>query len=221
LRRDDFLSIASHELKTPLTSLKASLQLLNRIKDKPNSPMHVNLITQSVRSMDKINELIDDLLNVRRLKEGLLQLNKTTFSVKEMLEKSCQHIKLEEKFEILIEADESIAVYADEHRIDQVIVNFVNNAIKYAPRSQQIVLKAEQLTDMVKVSVIDTGPGIPEEKHINLFDRYYRADHSSPNYTGLGLGLYICAETIRRHEGKIGVNSILGEGSRFWFATLS
>ncbi|MGV8880447.1 MAG: PAS domain-containing sensor histidine kinase [Sphingobacteriaceae bacterium] len=217
-RRDDFLSIASHELKTPLTTLKVGLQLLSRIKETPNSPLHISLIDQSLRSMDKVSGLIDELLNVKRLEESELRLNKAIFELSYILERSCAHVRLEGKFELIVDADTGLLVEADEHRLEQMVVNFVNNAVKYAPNSRQIYLSAKLSEGMAKVTVRDTGPGIPTDKQPYLFDRYYRGDHSGDDYTGLGLGLYICAETVRLHDGKIGVESILGQGASFWFA---
>jgi signal transduction histidine kinase len=207
-RKDDFLSIASHELKTPITSLKTSLQLLDRVKDKHASPLQTKLIDQANRSMDKMTAL---------LTEGQLQLNKTTFTVAEMLNGCCNHIRVAGKHDLVIQGDEDLQIEADEHRIDQVIVNLVNNAAKYAPDSKEIYLGVEKQSTYLKVSVRDTGPGIPPEKLPFLFDRYYRADHSGVSYTGLGLGLYICAEIIKRHGGQMGVESELGKGSIFWF----
>jgi PAS domain S-box-containing protein len=216
-RKDDFLSIASHELKTPITSLKTSLQLLDRVKDKHASPLQTKLIDQANRSMDKMTALVDELLNINRLTEGQLQLNKTTFTVAEMLNGCCNHIRVAGKHDLVIQGDEDLQIEADEHRIDQVIVNLVNNAAKYAPDSKEIYLGVEKQSTYLKVSVRDTGPGIPPEKLPFLFDRYYRADHSGVSYTGLGLGLYICAEIIKRHGGQMGVESELGKGSIFWF----
>jgi PAS domain S-box-containing protein len=216
-RRDDFLSIASHELKTPLTTLKSGLQLLNRIKDQPNSPVHIKLIDQSMRSMEKIHKLVDDLLNVKRLKEGYLQLNKTSFDVAAMLESSCAHIRLNDKYELMCHGEKPVMIVADEHQIEQVVENFVNNAVKYAAGSRDIKLSWERAGNFVKVSVKDNGAGIEKQKLPFLFDRYYRVDHSSKDYSGLGLGLYICAEIIKRHKGTIGVDSEKGEGSTFWF----
>jgi len=98
-----------------------------------------------------------------------------------------------------------------------VIINLVNNAIKYAPESKKIVINIEKVNHMAKVSVIDMGPGIAIEKRPYLFERYYQADNRSNNYSGLGLGLYISSEIIKKHGGEIGVDSELGEGSAFWF----
>ncbi|WP_316744197.1 ATP-binding protein [Pedobacter antarcticus] len=216
-RKDDFLSIASHELKTPVTSLKGALQLLDRMKEKPFSPMHVKLIEQANRSMDKMSVLVDDLLNMNRLTEGNLKLQKNIFTLSEMLNLCCNHVRMEGKFELIVEGDQDLQVYADEHRIDQVVVNFVNNAVKYAAESEKIYLKIEKTDQYAKISVKDHGPGIPAHILPHLFDRYYRVNHDSQSYTGLGLGLYICSEIIKRHDGEIGVESEIGTGSTFWF----
>ncbi|MBB2145722.1 PAS domain-containing protein [Pedobacter sp. LMG 31464] len=216
-RKDDFLSIASHELKTPVTSLKASLQLLNRIKDNPTSLTHIKLIEQANRSMEKMDVLVSDLLNMNRMAEGQLKLDLETFSIAEMLQQCCNHIRVGGKYELIIEGDSDLKIHADQHRIDQVVVNFVNNAVKYAPKSLTINLKIEKQGSNAKISVTDKGPGISPETLPHLFDRYYRASYESKNYSGLGLGLYICSEIIKRHDGEIGVESQLGKGSTFWF----
>ena len=216
-RKDDFLSIASHELKTPLTILKASIQLLDRLKEKPFSETHNKLLEQSEKSVDTMVQLIDELLNMSRMNEDQLKLEKKKFNLYDMLSNSCNHIRMEGKFDIKIEGDKSIEVLADENRIEQIIVNFVNNATKYASQSKEIQIKIEALENETKVSVTDFGEGIDAEILPNLFDRYYRADHSGKSYSGLGLGLYICSEIIKKHEGEIGADSTIGEGSTFWF----
>jgi PAS domain S-box-containing protein len=216
-QKDDFISIASHELKTPITSLKASLQMLEKMKANPASPMLPRLIEQSTRSMQKISTLVDDLLNVSRSNEGLLRLKKTTFTIAEMLEACCSHIRVAGKYTLTLQGDKSLQINADEHSIDQVVVNLVNNAVKYAPDSLEIFLIIEQEDNMAKISVKDNGPGIPAEKQAHLFDRYYQGDAIGYKNSGLGLGLYISSEIIKRHGGQIGVNSEEGKGSTFWF----
>jgi len=215
-KKDDFMSIASHELKTPITVLKASLQMLNRMKDNPTN-MLAKLIEQANKSMDKVTTLIENLLNTNKLNEGQLHLNKTSFIIAEMIADCCQHIRVDGEYSIITEGDKKLMVYADANRIDQVVINFVNNAIKYAPASKKIHAKIEKINNVVRVSVSDKGPGIPPEKIPYLFDRYYRADSSGVQYSGLGLGLYISAEIIKKHNGKIGVDSEIGKGATFWF----
>lgn len=216
-QKDDFISIASHELKTPITSLKASLQLIHRMKDNITPKVLNTLIDVSTRSLEKVGILIEDLLNVSRLSQGHLHLNKTRFVLSKVIDDCCQHIRMGGVFTIITEGELELEVYADAERIDQVMVNFVNNAVKYAPDATRIHVNIEKINDMAKVSVKDLGPGIPAEKIPHLFDRYYRVDTDGIQYSGLGLGLYICAEIIKKNEGEIGVDSELGKGSTFWF----
>lgn len=216
-RKDDFLSIASHELKTPLTILKASIQLLGRLRNEHFTETHIKLIDQSAKSVETMVTLIDELLNMSRMNEDQLQLEKTNFNLYDMLSKSGDHIRMEGKYDIIIKGDQNLSVYADENRIDQVVINFINNAVKYASQSKEIHIKIEELKDRIKISVQDFGEGIDAKILPHLFDRYYRADHSGKSYSGLGLGLYICSEIIKKHDGEIGVESTIGEGSTFWF----
>ena len=216
-QKDDFISIASHELKTPITSLKASLQLLNRMKDNPSPKMLPTLIVQANKSLDKVSVLIEDILNASKVNEGQLHINQKLFIISELINECCHYIRIEDKYTINTEGDMELQVYADAERVNQVVINFINNAIKYAPESKEIQIHIEKVNDMAKVSVIDQGPGIPHEKISHLFERYYRVDSSGMQYSGLGLGLYISAEIIKKHNGKIGVDSELNKGSTFWF----
>jgi PAS domain S-box-containing protein len=216
---DEFISVASHELKTPITTLTASLQLMQKFKDSASGiKILPRLIDQSFRSAEKINTLISDLLNTGNLKEGQMILQTAPLNVASLLNTACPHVANEGIYQIEINCHQDLEVTADEHRIEQVLVNFVNNAMKYAPESKTIFLSASAIGEHeVKISVRDTGPGITAERLPHVFDRYYRIDNSGHNYSGLGLGLYICAEIIRRHGGKIGVDSEPGKGSDFWF----
>jgi len=216
-RKDDFLGVVSHELKNPITTIKANLQLLDRVKDNPENQIATKLIHSSNRSVEKINSLLDDLLNMRRFGEGQLKLEKNSFKILQMLNLSCNHVRIAGKYQLVVCGDEHLEVSADEHRIDQVVVNLVNNAVKYAPSSEKIDLTVSQDGDYAKISVRDYGAGIPKDQLPFLFDRYWRASHSGKTYSGLGLGLYICAEIIKKHGGEIGVESEIGKGSTFWF----
>ena len=167
--------------------------------------------------MDRVTTLIENLLNTDKLNEGQLHLNKTSFTIAQMVGDCCQHVRIAGIYTIITDGDKELEIYADADRIDQVVINFVNNAIKYAPATKEIHIKIEKINNMAKVSVSDKGPGIHPEKLPYLFDRYYRVDSSGMQYSGLGLGLYISAEIIKRHNGEIGVDSELGKGSTFWF----
>jgi len=215
-RKDDFISIASHELKTPVTTLKASLQMLYKMKDNPTEKFP-RLLEQSLRSMHKISTLIEELLNVNRIKEAELPLHKSVFTISELLNGSCNHISLTGKHDLMIAGDKGLKAYADERAIDQVVVNLVNNAVKYAPESRNIYLIVERSGDMAKISVRDNGPGIPPDKLAYLFNRYYQVNSAGYLSSGLGLGLYISSEIVKRHGGEMGVESELGKGSTFWF----
>jgi PAS domain S-box-containing protein len=216
-RKDDFISIASHELKTPITSLKATLQILNRMKEDPSASLLPKLIDQANKSTGKIVNLVDDLLHSSRTASGQLHLNKTSFFVVDLMFECSSHIQSTGKHELIIKGDKQLKIFADEHRINQVVVNILGNAAKYAPDSKEIFLLVETLGDCIKVSVKDHGPGISQDKIPHLFNRYYRADDGGSQYSGLGLGLYISAEIVKRHGGEIGVESELGEGTTFWF----
>ena len=215
-QKDDFISIASHELKTPITTLKAYLQLLER-QIENQSPKVNSLIEKANKSIGKVSHLIEDLLNASKFSHGQLHLNKSTFTMSKLITECCEHINFEGNYKVTITGNLHLKILADTERIAQVIINFINNAIKYAPIAKEININIEKIEDQIKVSVIDKGPGIPLDRTQHLFDRYYRVDSSGSQYSGLGLGLYICAEIIKKHQGKIGVESELGKGSSFWF----
>jgi len=175
------------------------------------------LITQSSRSMYKISTLVEDLLNLSRINKGHLRLNKSSFILLSALEAACNEIRLADQFKIVMNGDGALRVFADQHQIDQVLANFINNAVKYAPQSKEIIVTIEKAENMARVTVTDKGPGIPHDLVNHLFDRYYRVETPGFQASGLGLGLYISSEIIRRHNGQIGVDSELGKGSSFWF----
>lgn len=216
-KRDDFINIASHELKTPITSLKGLLQLLDRMKSDPANKMIPSLIEKANRNVNKISDLVSDLLNTNQMKDGQLHLNKININLSELIGDCVHQIRADHQYEIITDGDTSITVIADEARIEQVLTNFVTNAIKYAPHSKQVMISTSRIDDGVRLAVSDRGPGIPAEKIPYVFDRYYQVNNHVSYYSGLGLGLYICAEIIKKHDGQIGVDSVLGEGSTFWF----
>ena len=217
-QKDEFISVASHELKTPMTTLKASLQLLERIvKTDKSSAMLPVILNKAGINLNKLSGLVEDLLNVSRLEEGQLMLKKSLFNMYTVIDENIHNLQLSGLYRIAIEGSRESEVFADKHRIEQVITNFINNAVKYAPKSYSIHISIEQFNQCIKVSVQDFGIGIPADKQAHLFDRYYRVDYSGNQYSGLGLGLYISSEIIKKHNGQIGVQSQPGTGSTFWF----
>ena len=218
IQKEQFISVASHELKTPITSVKAISQLLSRqlTVGTPVSEVLYKLLQDSDRQVTKLVRLVDDLLSTTKLEQGQLSLNKSVFVLSDITDAIFNHLQIDDKHRLVFRGEQNIALFGDVHKIEQVLVNLVNNAVKYAPLSQEIVIQVEQVEGFAKISVIDGGPGIPSESVPKLFDRYYRLEQN--RYTaGLGLGLYISAEIIARHGGDISVESIPGRGSNFWF----
>ena len=218
-QKEEFISVASHELKTPFTALKATLQVMNRILDKEDGALDTlrRLGKNAEKSSVKLTHLIADLLNTTKISQGQLALNCTTFNANEMIDSCCSHIQADSMYHVQFEGEDKTMVYADEQKVEQVLINLVNNAIKYAPDSYNINVRVEQLASAVKITVTDEGPGIAPEHLNQLFNRYFRVDEQSSQTSGLGLGLYISSEIIRRHGGEMGVESELGKGTSFWF----
>ena len=213
--KDDFISIASHELKTPVTSLKASLQLLDKTPDQ-HSERNKTLITQANKGINRISLIIDDLLSAGKNYRDQLDLRKTTFNLYELAQEIVEQYGSEKQM-IKLTGDTRMVAFADSERIGRVLTNLISNAIKYAPGTAEINVELIENDTFIKVSVIDQGPGINAEKIPLLFDRYYQGDDQQSYYAGLGLGLFICATIIRKHQGEIGVDSNVGEGTTFWF----
>jgi PAS domain S-box-containing protein len=219
LQKDEFIGIATHELKTPITSLKAALQLMNRmIKKETNIPEKIGKLAFDAQLYTaKLTHLVEDFLNTAKYEQGKLSINKRRFPLSDVIEGCCNHVQLDRRHYVTHSGDLSIEVYADRHKIDQVIVNFVNNALKYAPSSEEIEIKVEEVIDAIKISVTDKGAGIPPDDIPHLFDRYFQVKKGNNPTPGLGLGLYISEQIIKGHGGNIGVASVLGKGSTFWF----
>jgi signal transduction histidine kinase len=219
LHKEEFISVASHELKTPITSLHANLQMMNRMLKTETmvTQRMINMMGNAERHVTKLSFLVRDLLSSTKIEQGQLSLDKTTFVLKELVDECCSHIRLEGKYHINYLSDPSFTMFADRYKIDQVMVNLANNAVKYAAESFEITVYAEHRDGLTKISVSDKGEGIAPGDLSNLFDRYFRLSKDNNKATGLGLGLYISAEIIRLHGGEMGVESKLGVGTTFWF----
>jgi PAS domain S-box-containing protein len=217
--KDEFTSLASHELRTPITSLRATLQLMNRILNEKRieDERIVQLAKSAERHTKRLGSLVDDLLITTILTNEELVLEKTSFQFAEVIEACCSHILINGSYTIEEHGDMSIFIFADRHKIDQVMFHLLNNAVKFAPESKNILIGIEQLEDSVKISVTDKGIGIPEKEILTIFKRFGKVRKKQHHQSGFGMGLYICSEIIHRHGGQIGVNSTIGQGSTFWF----
>lgn len=217
-KKDEFISIASHELKTPMTSIKGYIQLLERSLDK-NDIETVRTRLHKVQSqVEKLNILIADLLDISKIESGKLKFNKQYFCFNDLLDHIIEMMQQSHPNINIIKKGSALQkIYGDEMRIEQVIINFMTNAIKYAPDSKEIEIISELRGDELYFAVRDFGIGMSEEHQEKIFEKFYRIEESSERFQGLGIGLYICYEIIDRHDGEIGATSILNEGSTFYF----
>lgn len=217
-KKDEFISIASHELKTPLTSVKGYLQLLERSIDKGDMTVVKNRLFKMHDQLEKLNVLVADLLDISKIESGKLKFNKKYFSVDQMLHNIIELMQQSNNgFKINLFGSAGQEVYGDEMRIEQVIVNFITNAIKYSPGTNEIQVKVKACDDKLYIGVKDFGIGMAKEHQDKVFTKFYRVEETSLRFQGLGIGLYLCAEIIHRHNGTIGVNSEPGNGSEFYF----
>lgn len=217
-RKDEFIGIASHELKTPLTSIKGYIQILERIIEEMGDKKAKALVSKTNTYINRLNSLITDLLDVSKIQAGKLQFNNTIFQLNTLIDDAIEAVKpTSQKHEIICEECPKVRVYGDQHRLEQVLVNLLSNAIKYSPKAKKIIVRAKKTGSQVMVSVTDFGIGIPKSQHSKLFQRFFRIEKISTQFSGLGIGLYISSEIVQRHGGKIWVKSREHKGSTFSF----
>lgn len=218
-KKDEFMGIASHELKTPLTSMKAYSQLMvnaSKAGEFENLPKYAVKVEEGVGRLER---LVNDLLDVSRIHSGKLQMDFTEFDFVTLLKSTVENIFLvSPQFKIITDHPSSVVVKADKERLEQVLVNLLTNAIKYSPGKNRIDVTVKSENDKLIVTVKDYGIGIPKDKIAKIFTRFYRVDDKSMRFSGLGIGLYISAEIISRHGGSIYVDSEVGQGSSFTFS---
>jgi signal transduction histidine kinase len=215
-KKDEFIGVASHELKTPLTSVKAYLQLLQKIeKEQPN----LTYVEKAQENVSKLQNLIFDLLDVSKISSGQLQLEIREFNIDELVNECNQNAQLSTNTHKITRKGELTngIISADRDRIEQVIVNLLSNAIKYSPQGKEIIVSSQKYDSEVMIAVQDFGVGIPKSEAKKVFERFYRATGRQFGISGFGLGLYICNEIVKRHGGRIWVESDLGKGSTFFF----
>lgn len=235
-RMDEFLGIASHELRTPLTTVKANLQLaerrVTRMRDElaagksGNEEEHLKvleeMLTRALTSAERQQRLVEDLLDVSRIQEGKLEMHVMPCDLVALSRENVEEHRISwPQRSISFETtDECGMAEADPDRIGQVLTNYLTNALKYSEESKPVVVAITEVGAMLRVSVRDEGPGIPDAERERVWERFHRVsgvERRSGSGVGLGLGLYISKTIVERHGGEVGVESVPGEGSTFWF----
>ena len=222
--RSEFLSMTSHDLKTPLMSVELSVELVKRQLGSA-VPTAVEEELQSAKeNMHRVLTLINDLLDIERGASGKLKLELEDHNVKTLIEKSSRSVRpLAERKNVKIETNiesssEDLEMLADRRRIEQVLVNLIANAVKFSPGGSSVYVRCTLLEKKIEIRVIDSGPGIPESDRIRIFERFEQSVAAPQGQDrGSGLGLAICKTIVLAHDGEIGVDHNPSGGSEFWF----
>jgi two-component system CheB/CheR fusion protein len=219
-RKDEFISIASHELKTPLTTIQAYTQLLQKKVHTLNTEQTAEYLTKIELQIKNLSRLVEDLLDVSKVAIGKLTYSHKKYNFYTLLKQAVEEFQLQtHHHKIEIEGKTTQEVFVDRYRIVQVIYNFLSNAVKYSPNADKVVVKVWEDDHQIFCQVQDFGIGIPEKYQKEIFHRFYRiSDKTRESISGLGLGLYICEEIIEHHKGKIWVESQENKGSSFFFS---
>lgn len=219
-RKNDFIGMVSHELKTPLTSLNGYAQILHAKAKNNDDTFSINALTKVTDQIKKMTTMINGFLNISRLESGKIQLDKQTFLLNELIMENIEEAEiLTTNHKILFKPFVPITVFADRDKIGSVISNMISNAVKYSPEGQQIEISCEVIDSSAQISIKDQGMGISEKDIPKLFDRFYRVESNQTQLiSGFGIGLYLSAEIITHHKGRIWVESKPGEGSTFFFS---
>lgn len=219
--KDEFICIASHELKNPLTTVKAYLQLLKQsfASELEIKKQYKDYLNRSYKQVSKLEKLISELLNASRIGTGKLQLNIAAFEIDELVAEAVANMRqTTASHKFVLETDGTIKVHADRDRIEQVVVNYLTNAIRYSPKGSEIRVTVRSIGGTAKVSVQDQGIGISKEDQEKVFSRFFRTKEKGEKKGGLGLGLYIVKGIIAQHHGEVSIKSEPGQGSCFTFA---
>lgn len=215
-KKDEFIGIASHELKTPLTSIKGYVEMLNVLEQEQPKKQFVE---KTLNNVNKLERLVKDLLDVSKIQSGQLKLDIKEFNIDELLDETiiaAQMVSGTHHIERKDHPDNKM-IFGDKQRIEQVLLNLLSNAIKYSPGENKVVVDSEKTEKELIIKIRDYGIGVPKEEQINIFERFYRTKGVSVHISGFGLGLYICRDIINRHYGKIWVESA-DKGSIFYFS---
>ncbi|HEX7366175.1 MAG TPA: PAS domain S-box protein [Pelobium sp.] len=217
-RKDDFLSIASHELKTPLTTIKGYIQVLQRNIPKEATEKFLTTFKKVSHYVDRLNNLIAELLDVSRIQTGNIELHEASFDFDKMVKEVIEGIQASaHHHNIILSGETKATVVADETHIIQVLNNLLSNAIKYGPESSRIEVNIANVSEFVKVSVRDYGVGMSAEDKKKVFERFFRGSDIQKRFPGMGIGLYVCDQIIKNHNGTLWVESEKGKGATFSF----
>ena len=219
-RKNDFIAMASHELKTPLTSLTALIQMLQKKLQASADPFVPQALTRAVMQTKRMISLINGFLNVSRLESGKLEIKKQAVDLSALVSTELEEIRLTAgKHNFTLIAEEAITIYADKEKIASVITNLLSNAVKYSLKNKNIIVRCFSENGQAVLSVQDNGVGIKANDLPRIFDRYYRAEGEHiKQVSGFGVGLYLSAEVIRHHGGEIWAESEPAQGSTFYFS---
>jgi|SRR5579885_375245 len=217
-RKDDFISMASHELKTPVTSLKSYVQVLQKLSEKEKHTTQVQYLSKMDKQINKLTKLISDLLDLSKIEGGRLQLEREAFPIDELVKEVVETVRMTTTNKILLNGQTKKQVVGDRDRLGEVLTNLLTNAIKYSPSGSTIQVTTKANKKEMVISVQDNGIGVAKEHQDRIFDRFYRVEGiNEKTYPGFGIGLYFSAEVIKRHGGRIWVESEKGQGSTFSF----
>lgn len=220
--KSEFLSIASHELRTPLTSIKGSLGLMRGGVVGHMNEMADNLLNIAETETDRLIRLINDILDLAKIESQRLSLNQEWRPLKPVIEaciKSLQGLAQQADVELHAEAIPAIEARIDSDRIQQVLTNLISNAVKFSPHGKTVKVRCEVQPDhQLRIEVCDQGRGIPPQDQEAIFEKFRQATNTSnPLVKGTGLGLAIAKALVEQHHGEIGVKSVPGQGSVFYF----
>ncbi len=218
-RKNDFISMVSHELKTPLTSTIGYIQVSRSRAAKNGDELIAGIMDKAAKQLAKMTTMINGFLNVSRLESGKIHINKQQFDMAALLhEVEEETLTTINSHRIIFNPGEAVWLTADRDKIGQVINNYISNAAKYSPMGTTVKVNYTLNNNLLRLSVKDEGIGIPPEEQGQLFERYYRVKgQQTKDIAGFGIGLYLCREIVEHHKGEVGVSSELGKGSTFWF----
>jgi two-component system phosphate regulon sensor histidine kinase PhoR len=217
-KKDEFIGIASHELKTPLTTLKGYLQLMSNFKKEPVPEQIRSFIVKAGTSISKLQSLVNDLLDVSKIQAGKLHFSQAPVNMNDLVAVCVENSRfMFPDYNISWNPGPEYTVYGNFERIEQVVMNLINNAVKYSPINKDIAIQLGKVDGFMKLTVTDQGIGLSSEQQERIFERFYRVDDKNYAASGLGMGLFICMEIVKTHFGRMGVDSELHKGSSFYF----